>query len=200
MASPPKSDRSIVALVSIAAIVLIAIIAGLVLLASRARRNPTLPRPSWRAVGFRSSAAAQTAVCESNLKQLALALLIYCGDHNDKTPPAGDWAEAISPYTRTWNLYLCPAQFPPPSTTTRPPMLSYALNAKAAGSKGLNSFANPAGQILFFETASTQPAPLDAGKSLVKPGRHFHGGVQGNNYAFLDGHVKLCPDSAPPPF
>ena len=205
MQSPPKSDRTVIFLVAAAGIVLVAIIAGFVFLARRQGLAPAPSRPKFPSIGVppaASSAAAQTLACQSNLNQLSLALLLYCDDYDNKTPPAGDWVAGAEPYAKNWSLHLCPAHIIPFTPLSgRPPMVSYALNAKAAGSKALGSFPSPATQILFFETNSASPAPVDAGKSLVKPGRHFTSSYgQGNNYAFLDGHVKFFPDTSPPPF
>src|SRR5580698_8396520 len=59
--------------------------------------------------------ARQTS-CESNLKQLGLAIIQYNQDYDEKYPigftdwvgTAATWSVIISPYVKTFKVYQCP--------------------------------------------------------------------------------------------
>ncbi len=64
---------------------------------------------------------ARTASCASNLRQLAMAMLMYCDDYDERFPPglaiipgpvapyAVTAMSLIMPYTRNWQLAVCPS-------------------------------------------------------------------------------------------
>jgi prepilin-type processing-associated H-X9-DG protein len=72
---------------------------------------------------------ARTASCQSNLKQLALGVLMYSQDYDERFPwgwnttsgyGAGDWDRSqwctlIYPYVKNVQLYTCPSSNIPPS-------------------------------------------------------------------------------------
>lgn len=61
--------------------------------------------------------ARQTS-CQSNVRQIGMALLMYCGDYDNAFPligcpyPAnlfvGSWIEAVQPYATSLQLFVCP--------------------------------------------------------------------------------------------
>ena len=65
----------------------------------------------------RARSKARQAACQSNLKQLALAVMMYCQDYDGKFPPVYDdgsgtryiWADKIFPYVKNEDLFQCPA-------------------------------------------------------------------------------------------
>ena len=48
-------------------------------------------------------------VCQSNLKQLALAVQQYVQDNNQMYPLAGTWQNDVYPYLKTVQVYRCPS-------------------------------------------------------------------------------------------
>jgi prepilin-type processing-associated H-X9-DG protein len=139
-----------------------------------------LPEPEMlRAVGATD--------CLSNLKQLAVAALMWAQDHDEVLPPAANWGPELLPYLKNDQVFRCPEA----------PELAcgYAYNLEVAGRK-LADIAQPAEAVLFYESTIGRLDAADKGESQPQPGRH-----QGaNNLAYVDGHAKwLGPAEAPPP-
>jgi prepilin-type processing-associated H-X9-DG protein len=120
---------------------------------------------------------AQAASCVSNLKQLALAHLMYAQDYDVRLVGSANWSEALSPYTRNPALLACP------SRPTSP--YGYAYNSLLSG-RQMAEMLRPAETSLLFDSNAGVVNAADAGQSLARPGRH----QGGDNLAFVDGHVK----------
>lgn len=61
-----------------------------------------------------AKARAKTTACLNNVRQLAMALQMYAGDHDDQFPPRGDeagavWVDRLEPYYTDRNVLHCPA-------------------------------------------------------------------------------------------
>jgi prepilin-type processing-associated H-X9-DG protein len=115
--------------------------------------------------------------CLSNLRQLALALLMYAQDHDEALPRADKWCDEIMPYVKNTDVFKCPAQ---PQAEC-----SYAFNA-ALSEKVLGKIERPAETIILFESGEgTRNAcgNVALGKLLTR-----HNG--GSAVAYVDGHVK----------
>jgi hypothetical protein len=122
--------------------------------------------------------------CRSNLKQLSIALEMYCQDWNDHCPPAAGWDRELYPYIKNPGVFVCGGD-------TRGSGF-YALNANIAGRHLPTALRGP-GTVAFFETNLTRST--SGGVSLLAdPPRH----VFGNSYAFLDGSVRRL--AQPPDF
>ncbi|NPV45696.1 MAG: hypothetical protein HPY69_01955 [Armatimonadetes bacterium] len=125
--------------------------------------------------------------CASNLKQLALAMLMYCQDYDQKMPIADRWCGATYPYIRNNAIHHCPADdgFP----------FSYAMNYKLSR-QPMSRVMAPAETVMLFESSLHRANAYDRdgypGDSLAVPPRH--GRV--NNYAYVDGHVIAHPPEA----
>ncbi len=55
----------------------------------------------------------RSSICQSNLKQIGLALAQYSKDYNAKLPPskisAGvGWVDVTQPYLKSWQIFRCP--------------------------------------------------------------------------------------------
>jgi len=70
----------------------------------------------------RAREKAREASCQSNLKQIILACIMYKSDYDGRFPhnctsssnagcvaPGWDWREVTYPYTKNWQLYTCPS-------------------------------------------------------------------------------------------
>jgi prepilin-type processing-associated H-X9-DG protein len=122
---------------------------------------------------------ARRATCLSNLKQLALALLMFAQDNNEQLPTAASWMNSIEPYVRDLKASIhCPSD--------AKHQYSYAMNSAVAG-KQIGEFDNPVITVLLFESNSGALNAADPLTSLCDPPRHGNG----NNFAYLDGHVKF---------
>ncbi|MCD6351741.1 MAG: DUF1559 domain-containing protein [Armatimonadetes bacterium] len=153
---------------------------------------------------------ARQASCMSNLKQLALAVLMYAGDYDDTlplgvwgTPDWSRWAtvmELTLPYTRSRQLWYCPddpegcinfTSFPGCSR------YSYGWNRDALG------YVVPGYMTVFAHTLADIPRPVDTtvfwdGHRVGFGVRAHHRHHDGANVAFLDGHVRWHQRQSPP--
>ena len=91
----------------------------------------------------RAREKARTAACQSNLKQMGLAVLMYAQDYDERFPgpvaltggPA-PWDLAIFPYTKNWQVYQCPSNprnfstpWGPYYGWTHPTFITYSMNS-----------------------------------------------------------------------
>jgi prepilin-type processing-associated H-X9-DG protein len=125
----------------------------------------------------RAREMARRATCLSNLKQLLLGILMYAQDYNQVLPPAETWGDAILPYVKNKEIFLCPSAPDLPC--------GYAYH-DAYSKKKLAEVSRPAEAILLYDSTRGDWNAHDAGTSLPKEGRHL-GQV---NVGYVDGHVK----------
>jgi hypothetical protein len=132
---------------------------------------------------LRASCEIQPNNCISNLKQVALGLLIYGNDYDDRFP-AGRWYDELMPYTKTH--LQCPQV---PATQDS---VGYAFNSRLERKKA-GDIRDPDRTVLVFESSNLLRNASDPGVTLVPGGRHD--GV--NNVAHTDGAAKRIkwPDS-----
>ena len=128
---------------------------------------------------------AQRAVSLSNLRQLALGILQYAQDNNEKMPDADRWVAEIMPYVKN------EAVFRDPSAPAEEKW-SYAFNQNLSGVT-LSEIELPAQTVLLFESDSGKKNASDTGDSVPVPGRHDGG----TDYVFADGHAKWLAGHAP---
>src|SRR3990172_5947013 len=66
----------------------------------------------------KARAKARQASCQSNMKQIATAILMYQSDYDSFgipnwnrqcAAPGWDWMELSQPYAKNWGLYVCPS-------------------------------------------------------------------------------------------
>lgn len=132
---------------------------------------------------------ARAEACFSNLKQLALAAIMFAVDHDNQLPSADKWTDELIPYLKNEAIPKCPAA---PDLEC-----AYALNRTVAG-RPIAALTQPTEEILFFESNLGQRNATGTLKDLAEPPRH----QGGNNYAFADGHCQWSrevPGSVPPP-
>jgi prepilin-type N-terminal cleavage/methylation domain-containing protein len=138
-----------------------------------------------------SRESARKVSCTSNVKQLGYALMMYAGDNDGVYPehdrtttdstyerggvvvanwsntPVVNWAQAIQPYVKNYQVYVCPsnkgwALGSSPGPGVRP--ISYLMNGYAAG-RGQDSAGDTSGTALLYDTrflsdaARINPAP-----------------------------------------
>ena len=123
---------------------------------------------------------AQTIVCVSNEKQLALAIRMYSADNTNHVPPAVQWCDGIKRYVTTETLFKCPAA----NSSSR---CDYAFNARLGGLNETNISPNT---VMIFESDGDWNANGGPERMIGKP-RHAHIFV----VAFADGSVQQVHES-----
>jgi len=116
----------------------------------------------------RAREKARQTSCLSNIKQLALGMLMYARDHSEHLPSVENWPAAILPYVKNEQVFVCP-------TDREGSKLSYAMPWTLSGAS-LADIAKPAERPLLY----------DADTSGGFAPRHNDGG----HVAFCDGHAK----------
>lgn len=133
---------------------------------------------------FRSARLkAQDISCESNEKQLGLALLQYANDNNDRFPPASQWETKAAIYVTRQeagsgehrNFYHCPVASG---------NYGYAVN-KVVGNLDEQSIDNVNNLVLIFETDQDR-LNANGSKQIADLTRHYGR----TNMCFSDSHVK----------
>jgi hypothetical protein len=81
---------------------------------------------------------ARRSSCQSNLKQVGLALLQYAQDYDERLPigwqnsrptPFGGWAELLQPYLKSLEVYQCPSEATKYNPLDSTDYTDYAYNA-----------------------------------------------------------------------
>lgn len=119
------------------------------------------------------------ATCQSNLKQVSMAMLQYVRDYDETYPLASNWSDALQPYRKEYIKFVrCPARSDLP--------FGYAMHASIAQSSlaDITDFQNT---IIYFDSDAGKPNQADKGSSLPPLPRH----PKGHSIAFIDGHVKF---------
>jgi hypothetical protein len=146
---------------------------------SAANAAPVSQPPRIRSGPTPAEATAQRELCQSQLKSLARASLMYCMDY-DEVLPRANWAPAIYPYAmRNDELYQCPLV----------PANGYALNSKALG-RTMAMFEHPAQTALLFDSSALGPSAVADTSGVAY--RHLLGDQPGANVAFAAGNVRWC--------
>ena len=141
-------------------------------------------------------------MCQSNLKQLALASMMYSQDYDNRLPLQRNWSDGIFPYVKNRGVYICPKiaehhqspiaaltgtrEYPAP--VSGPP--SYAYNSLLSGMPNGRITRKDAVPMLYDSIALRWNA-ADPAWSFAP--RH----KDGSNVAYADGHVKWSQDLHP---
>lgn len=109
-------------------------------------------------------ARARQMLCLSNMKELALGLLMCAQDYDEVLPDVRNWQTMVSPYLLSSDVFRCPEGG------------YYAMNPRLSRIS-LTQISNPAQTVLLYE--------VDAdGKPL------YNAHLGGANYAYADGSCK----------
>jgi prepilin-type processing-associated H-X9-DG protein len=122
----------------------------------------------------------------SNLKQQAMAHLLYAGDHDERFAQRDYWVDAIAPYVKRPEVFHDP-EVPKGS-------YGYAFNSSLDQAKQPKS---PEKVPLVYDSVNPIRNASDPFSSLPVGGRHPKEKPNRNNVAYADGHAKRCPVKAP---
>jgi prepilin-type N-terminal cleavage/methylation domain-containing protein/prepilin-type processing-associated H-X9-DG protein len=158
---------------------------------------------------------ARRASCQSNLKQVALGIIMYSQDYDDRLPPdyipetptTSDtdgllgWASMVQPYLKSIQLFQCPSEStwgPGTGLDNNPTAIDYFYNYSLARDTSDNpvgislaAIEYPTNTILNGDWAvandrSAVFAAPSGNEPIAATKRH----LDGANYSFVDGHVK----------
>lgn len=153
---------------------------------------------------------ARRSACQSNLKQIGMALVQYTQDYDERafgTPSSAWWTKPFEPYLKNDNVLLCPSatvrrtsnynvnthvlRYNPTDATQGQAIPLHAFNASqtmfALDGGGTSSAATSVSGAYNSHT----PDVFSETAFYAVSTRHF----DGTNCAFLDGHVKWVPQS-----
>src|SRR5258708_19437798 len=83
-------------------------------------------------------AKARQATCTSNVRQMALALNMYCQDFDERLPLAAtapdaftyyNWHDLVTPYVKNVQIWICPSAVLPIKDIFGKPVCHYGYNA-----------------------------------------------------------------------
>jgi len=161
----------------------------------------------------RAREKARGASCQSNEKQIMLAMIMYAADYDGKITNARmgkpwdcsdargyyTWEWAMNPYVKNAQLFICPTldslnNEDDPARNFHDLPSSIALNARWCGCCGLNVFA----RVEMFSEPAQQSMIGEGGATDLNIWCHPNGGNNcfqtphngGQNHGYLDGHVK----------
>jgi prepilin-type N-terminal cleavage/methylation domain-containing protein/prepilin-type processing-associated H-X9-DG protein len=80
---------------------------------------------------------ARRSSCQSNMKQLMLAVFQYSNDNDERYPPAWTvlsstqvcWAQFIQPYVKNTQIFVCPSDRTTSTSTSPPEHLPYNMSS-----------------------------------------------------------------------
>ena len=108
---------------------------------------------------FRSHDKIPRVSCESNEKQLGLALLQYAQDNDEQLPQGAQrqgtaWAGQIYPYVKCVGVYFCPDD--PTPVAGADPVVSYGLNVNVSQPLDMMEYPALKNTILLFEVSGVK--------------------------------------------
>lgn len=118
---------------------------------------------------------AETIHCINNVRQLALASLMYAGSHTNQLPAAATWCDDVKSFVTDTAVFRCPTAGPGDRC-------DYAFNSRLDG-VNLTSI-NPNTVLLFESSDGWNRA--GGPEILLQPSRHGRTFV----VAFADGHIE----------
>ena len=149
-------------------------------------------------VGRMREKGRQTS-CQSNIKQMNLALRQYVSDHDSFDASQDNWQEALAPYIKNNRIYECPSESRAGNSIKTGMDTDYfyfaAFNILRSGkyigvSEAAQANVDSSKIMTFADSPFGEPGYQTKAQSFCGgyfvPDRHSGGG----NWGFADGHVK----------
>lgn len=124
-------------------------------------------------------ASARRTACMSNMKMAGMSVLMYCGDWDDRLPPAATWATANRAYAKDPAIYHCPE-----IRDFKADQFGHAFRSALQHRKSTEL--SPSEPMLFDSTDLSWDA--HGGLDLLPPKGRHPGGK--NSICFVDGHTQ----------
>lgn len=137
----------------------------------------------WPMHGGKDS--ARNTACLSYTKQMAIASLMYAGDHDDHLPLRDSWMDAITPLAKNNTMmFQCPTLY---SKGRDENIYGYAFYGPLSGALVPKQ---PETVPLVFDSLNLARNASGTLESAPKPGRHATSKGPRNSVAYADGHVS----------
>lgn len=145
---------------------------------------------------------ARATTCQSNLRQLALAFMMYIQDYNEVFPPVRLWKTNLQPYIKNIDINYCPSRRHLPWFYGQGYNIGFSGNPFVAGfpERSQGAVTRPADKILVVEWDRCNAGPPIGPRTLLAGGATSYWAVTrihtgGSNLVFADGHVRwMKPD------
>jgi prepilin-type N-terminal cleavage/methylation domain-containing protein/prepilin-type processing-associated H-X9-DG protein len=163
---------------------------------------------------------ARTSACQSNLKQIGVAMMQYLQDNDECFPWSRkgvaatavgynqpSWRQLLQPYIKSTQVFVCPSNVT--TTTTDAAILSYPAVSRGYLMNAHIARTYPEGTPGFFVEYEIADIKAPASKIMICEGTYggdhicgywwsntgmrdnlYAGHMQTANYCFVDGHVK----------
>jgi type II secretory pathway pseudopilin PulG len=122
---------------------------------------------------------ARQRSCQSNIRQINLAISMYTQDYDEHYPKADRWVDLCEDYLKMGSMFQCPSRGRNPSG------YGYAFNSDLS-EKTVKSISDLVSTPTVFDSTSMGRNATDAGTSLPNPPRH----LSGNNVGYADGAAR----------
>lgn len=128
---------------------------------------------------------ARSSACQSNLKQVSTAMLMYVADYDGMAPSADRWPEVLYPYMRNREILICPSDEATHRSGHEGWEISYTMN-DALNRAMMRGRPRPSQEVMLFDGSMVR------GGAEAADFRH----VGGLNVGYADGHVSRVEESA----
>lgn len=137
---------------------------------------------------FQGAKVASDKDCLSNVRQLALSMVMYSNDYDDRLPEREKWYDASMLFTK--QRYRCPKV---PESINGASTVGFAFNSRLDRLDVVKAV-DPQDTVMLYDSVDLLPNASDPVTSVPVDPRH--NGL--NCFGYMDGHAKAYPPSENP--